>query len=63
MLVAQGALSHVSQLDCALRAGIHEPVAAQGVKFCSCDDLSKFLHVSRLDIDNIKALVLDVEIP
>lgn len=33
------------------------------MKFSSCDDLRKLLHVGRLDIDNVEALVLDVEVP
>jgi hypothetical protein len=29
----------------------------------SCDDLRKLLHVRWLDVDNVEALILDVEIP
>lgn len=63
MLIAQGALSHVGQLDRPLGASIHEPVAAEGVELCGCDDFSKLLHVSRLDINNVEALILNIEIP
>ena len=63
MLVAKSTLTHICQLDRALRTCVHEPIAALGVELCSCNDLSQFLHVGRLDIDNIKALVLNVEVP
>ena len=28
-----------------------------------CDDLGQLLHVRRLDVDDVEALVLDVEVP
>jgi hypothetical protein len=63
MLVAQGTLTHVGQLDGALGTRIHEPIAANGMELSRCDDLCELLHVGWLDVDNIEALVLDVEIP
>ena len=33
------------------------------MEFCSCDDLGQLLHVCGLDVDNVEALILDVEIP
>ena len=63
MLVAKSALTHIGQLDGTLRAGVHEPIAALRVEFGSRDDFSKLLHVCRLDVYNIEALILDVEIP
>ena len=63
MLVAERTLSHVSQLDGSLGAGIHEPVTAHGVEFSCCDDLGELLHVGRLDVYNVETLVLNVEIP
>jgi hypothetical protein len=63
MLVAKSALAHVRQLDSSLGAGVHEPVTANWVKLGCCNDLGKFLHVGRLDIHNVEALVLDVEVP
>lgn len=63
MLVAKGTFAHISELDCALGAGVHEPIAAHGVKFSSSDDLSELLHVGRLDVHNVEALVLYVEVP
>ena len=63
MLITQGALPHVGQLDGPLGAGVHEPVAAHGVELCGGDDLGQLLHVRRLDVDNVEALVLDVEVP
>lgn len=63
MLIAQGTLSHVRELYGALGAGIHEPVAAEGVELGGCDDFGQLLHVCWLDIDNVEALVLNVKIP
>ena len=33
------------------------------MKFCSGDDFGEFLHVCRLDVDNVEALILNVEVP
>jgi len=63
MLITQSALSHICELDGSLGAGIHEPVAALGMKLGGRDNLGKFLHVCRLDIHNVEALVLDVQVP
>ena len=63
VLVAQRTLPHVRQFDGTLRAGIHEPVAALRVELSSCDHLCELLHVGRLDVDNVKALVLNVKVP
>ena len=63
MLVTQSTLPHVSQLDCALGAGIHEPITTSRMEFRRSDDLCELLHVRRLYIDDVEALVLDVEIP
>lgn len=61
--VAKSSLTHVSQLDGSLAAGIHEPIAAEWVEFCSSNDLGQLLHVGRLDINNVEALILNVEVP
>ena len=63
MLIAQCALPHVGQLDCAFRARVHEPVTAAGVELCRRDNLRELLHVRRLDVDDVEALVLDVQVP
>ena len=63
MLIAQSTFTHICQLNCALRAGVHEPVAADGVELCCGNDLCEFLHVGRLDVDNVEALILDVQVP
>jgi len=54
MLVTQSALSHIRKLDRAFGACVHEPIAALWVELRSCNDLCQFLHVSRLDIDNVE---------
>lgn len=63
MLITKGAFSHVGKLDGAFGACIHEPVAALRVKLCSRDNLGQLLHVSWLDVNNIEALILDVQVP
>lgn len=63
MLVTKSTLSHVSQLDGPFRAGIHEPVAALRMELGSGDDFSEFLHIRRLDVDDVEALVLDIKVP
>jgi hypothetical protein len=63
MLVAQCALSHVSKLDGSLGTRIHEPIAACRVKLSCSNDLSELFHVRWFDVDNVEALVLDVEVP
>ena len=63
MLIAQRSLPHVGELDCAFRAGVHEPIAASGMELSSRDDLCQLFHVCRFDIDNIEALVLNVKVP
>lgn len=63
MRIAQCALPHVCKFNGSLRACVHKPVTALRVEFSSRDDLSQLLHVCWLDIHNIEALVLDVEVP
>lgn len=63
MLVTQSSLAHVCKLNSTLGAGIHEPITALRVKFSCGDDFSQFLHIGWFDIDDVEALVLNVEIP
>lgn len=63
MLITKGTLTHVGELDSAFGACIHEPITARGVKFGGCDDLGELLHISGLDINNVEALVLNVQVP
>lgn len=63
MLITQGPLAHVGQLDGTLGTGVHEPVTAGGVEFGGGDDFGEFLHISGFNIDNVKALVLNVKVP
>lgn len=63
MLIAKCAFAHISKLDGTLRACIHEPIATLWVELGSSNDLCQFLHVGRLDINNVEALILDVEVP
>ena len=63
MLIAKSVFSHVRQFDSTLRACVHEPVAALGVKLCSGDDLGQLLHVCGLDVHDVEALILYVEVP
>ena len=63
VLITEGTLPHVCKLNSSFRTGVHEPVAASRMKLCRRDDFCQFLHICRFDINNIEALVLDVEIP
>lgn len=63
MFVTERSLAHVGKLDGTLGAGVHELVAADGVEFSRGDNLSQLLHICGLDIHNVEALVLDVEVP
>jgi len=63
MAVAESAFTHIRELDCSLAAGVHEPIAALWMEFCSSYDLSELFHVRRLDVHDIKALILYIEIP
>lgn len=63
MLVTQRTLPHVCQLDGAFRAGVHEPVATDGVEFGSSDNFCQLFHIRRLNVNNIEALVLNIQIP
>lgn len=63
VLVTESPLTHVRQFNGSLGAGVHEPVTADRVEFGGCDDLGEFLHVRWLDIHNVEALVLNVEVP
>lgn len=63
MLVAQRTLAHVRQFDSTLRTCVHEPIATLGMEFGGSDDLGQLLHIRWLDIDDIEALILNVEIP
>lgn len=63
MLITEGALAHIGQLDGSLGAGVHEPVAALRVELGGGDDFSQFLHVCGLDVDDVEALVLNIQVP
>ena len=63
MTVAQSSFTHVCQLDCALAASVHEPITALRVELCGGNHLGQLFHVSGLDVDNVEALILNVEIP
>ena len=55
MPITESRVTHVSQLDCPFRAGIHEVVAIEWMKFSGCDDLGKLLHVDGLDVNDVFA--------
>jgi hypothetical protein len=63
MLIAQSTLSHIRQLDGTFGTRVHEPIAAYWMELGGSDDFRKLFHVGRLNIDNVEALVLDVEVP
>lgn len=63
MLIAQRTLAHISKLYSSLGAGIHKPVTAEGMELGCGDNLCQFFHVGWLDINNVKTLILYVEVP
>ena len=63
MLVAQGALAHIRELDGTLGASIHKPVATQRVEFRGSYDFRQLFHVSRFDVHYVETLVLNVQVP
>jgi hypothetical protein len=63
VLIAKCTFAHVCEFDRPFRAGIHEPIATLRVEFCCSDNLCKFFHICRLDVHNIEALILNVEVP
>lgn len=63
VFITQCSLAHVGQLDGALRASVHKPVAAGGMEFGGRDDFGEFLHICGFDIDNVKALILNIKVP
>lgn len=63
MLIAESTLPHICQFDSAFRACVHEPIAANGVKFSGGDNLCQLLHIGGLDVNDVEALVLNVEVP
>ena len=63
VLVAESARSHIGQLNGLLGTSVHEPIAASGVEFRGSDNLCQFLHIRGFDINDIEALVLDVQVP
>ena len=63
VLVTQRPLSHVGKLDGTLGTGIHEPIAAGGMEFGGRDHFRQLLHVRRLDIDDVEALILNIKVP
>ena len=63
VLITKRTLTHICQLNRAFGACVHKPVAALRVEFGSGDDLRKLFHIRRLDIDNVEALILNVQVP
>ncbi len=63
MSITEGCLPHVAQPYGALAGGVHEQVALPRVKLGGRDDLRQLLHVGRLDVDNVEALVGDLHVP
>ena len=63
MLITERSLPHICQLDGSFAGGVHEPITAYRMELGSCDHLGKLLHVGGLDVHDVEALVLDVQVP
>lgn len=53
VVIAQGGLSHVRQLDGSFAAAVHKNITMLGVEFSWGNDLCQLLHVGWLDINNV----------
>ena len=53
MSITKRRITHVGELDVALRARVHEKVAVDGVELRRGDDLSQLLHVHGFDVDDV----------
>ena len=53
MPIAKRRVTHVGELDVALRTRVHKKVTVDGVELGGGDDFSKFLHVYRFDVDDV----------
>lgn len=61
--VAQGRRPHVAQPNGALAARVHEQVALGRMELGGRDHLRQLLHVRRLDVHDVEALVRDLQVP
>lgn len=53
MLITERGVSHVSKLDVAFRAAVHEEVAMYWVELRRSDDFCQLFHVCGLDVDDV----------
>ena len=53
MPVAKRRVSHVSKLDVALRAAVHEQIAVHRVELRRGDNFRKLFHIRGLDVHDI----------
>lgn len=53
MPIAQRSVTHVRELDIALRARVHENIALRRMKLRSSDNFCQLLHVDWLDVDDV----------
>ena len=63
MSVTQGSHPHVTQADEALARAVHKVVAVGWMELGSCNHFCKLFHVGWLDVNNVKALVRDIQMP
>jgi hypothetical protein len=63
MLIAESTLSHIGKFYRPFRTGVHKPIAALRMKFCSRYHFRQLFHVCRLDVNDVEALVLYVQVP
>ena len=63
MRITQRTFTHVGELDCAFRTSIHEPIAALRMEFGRRNHFCQFFHIRWLDVHDIEALILNVEVP
>mmetsp|Transcript_50687 Transcript_50687/g.162253 ORF Transcript_50687/g.162253 Transcript_50687/m.162253 type:complete len:260 (+) Transcript_50687:121-900(+) len=63
MAVAQRRVAHVGQADAPLAAAIRKQAAVARMEVCRGDHLCEVLHIGRLNVHNVEALVADLQVP
>ena len=53
MSITERRITHVGELDVALRARVHEKVTVDRVELGGSDDFRQLLHVYRFDVDDV----------
>jgi len=61
--VTERGLAHITQPDCSLAGRVDKEIALLGMELRGSDNLCEFLHVGRLDVDDVEGLIGDLHVP